>query len=121
MVWAIAILTANDKPNDKHEFFLLCIRHRPVFSVGNFLTALSGIFPLVLRPTSNEAPGQIRRNPSGGSSLRPRQRCSLLTDPRGICTSLAPCLGRKLLAANLSGFTPLTTKPSGFRLAPSGW
>src|SRR6266516_6037452 len=32
--------------------------------------------------TSNEAPGQIRRNPSGGGSFRPRRRCSLLTDPR---------------------------------------
>src|SRR5207302_9580457 len=30
----------------------------------------------------------------------------------GICASLAPCLGRKLLAANVTEFTPLTTKYS---------
>src|SRR5437867_1884764 len=28
----------------------------------------------------------------------------------GICSSLAPCRGRKLLAANATGFTPMTTK-----------
>src|SRR5438034_11495652 len=28
----------------------------------------------------------------------------------GICASLAPCLGRKLLAANVTEFRPLTTK-----------
>src|SRR2546428_11531412 len=28
----------------------------------------------------------------------------------GICSSLAPCLGRKLLAANVTGFTLMTTK-----------
>src|SRR3989441_8939708 len=28
----------------------------------------------------------------------------------GICASLAPCLGRKLLAANVIEFTPLTTE-----------
>src|SRR5437879_594556 len=31
---------------------------------------------------SNEATGQIRRNPQGGRSFSPRLRCSLLTDPR---------------------------------------
>src|SRR5437660_4774372 len=31
----------------------------------------------------------------------------------GICASLAPCLGRKLLAANVTVFTPLTTKVRG--------
>src|SRR5437016_750841 len=61
--------------------------------------------------------GQIRRNPSGGGSFRPRRRCSLLTDPRAgyarvpVRKHLAPCLGRKLLAANVTVFTPLTTKP----------
>src|SRR5437899_2325103 len=34
-----------------------------------------------LQPTSNEATGQIRRNPEGGRSFSPRLRCSLLTDP----------------------------------------
>src|SRR5256885_13934616 len=28
----------------------------------------------------------------------------------GICSSLAPCRGRKLLAANVTGFTLMTTK-----------
>src|SRR2546427_11984161 len=30
--------------------------------------------------------------------------------PLRVCSSLAPCRGRKLLAANVTGFTPLTTK-----------
>src|SRR6059036_2849365 len=31
----------------------------------------------------------------------------------GICASLAPCRGRKLLAANVTGFTPSTTQGAG--------
>src|SRR2546427_6501866 len=34
-----------------------------------------------LKPTSNEATGQSRRNPECGRSFSPRLRCSLLTDP----------------------------------------
>src|SRR2546422_8462108 len=65
---------------------------------------------------ATKPPGQIRRNPSGGGSFRPRPRCSLLTDPLPgyalvpVRKHLAPCLGRKLLAANVTEFTPWTTK-----------
>ena len=55
----------------------------------------------ILDRASNEAPGQFQRNPSGGSSFSLRRRCSLLTDPRGVCSSLAPSLGEKSLAANV--------------------
>src|SRR5438309_9142315 len=37
--------------------------------------------------------------PSGGSSFSARLRCSLLTDPRRVCSSLAPGLAEKSLAA----------------------
>jgi hypothetical protein len=35
----------------------------------------------------------------------------------GICSSLAPCLGRKVLAANVTAFTLMTTKSSPFDLS----
>ena len=56
----------------------------------------------ILDRPSNEAPGQFQRNPSGGSSFSLRLRGSLLTDPRGVCSSLAPCQHEKFLAAHVS-------------------
>ncbi len=46
--------------------------------------------------TSNEATGQIRRNPLGGRSFSPRLRCSLLTDPRWDMRVARASSGRKI-------------------------
>jgi len=58
------------------------------------------------------------RNPEGGRSFRRRRRCSLLTDPWRVCSSLAPCLRQKSLAANVNVFMFLTTKPAAVILCP---
>ena len=63
-----------------------------------------------LWPSRNKAPGQIRRNPLGGGSFWRRRRCSLLTDRWRVCSSLAPCLRQKLLAANVPVLMKRTTK-----------
>jgi hypothetical protein len=53
-----------------------------------------------LRLRSNEARSQMRRNPLGGMSFWFRLRCSLLSDPQGVCSSLTPRLIQKSIAAN---------------------
>src|SRR6058998_4095034 len=66
---------------------------------------------------SNEAPGQFQRNPEGGMSFGRRRRCSLLTDPLGICSSLAPSLPPKSIAANVELFRRHhTSEGDGFGL-----
>ncbi|MBE0541396.1 MAG: hypothetical protein IH623_08420 [Verrucomicrobia bacterium] len=62
------------------------------------------------KPTSNKATGQIGRNPEGGRAFRLRPRCLLLTDRWRVCSSRAPRLNRKSLAANGIGFLFMTTK-----------
>ena len=62
-----------------------------------------------LRPRSNNAPGQKQRNPPGGSPFCRRLRCSLLSDPYRVCSSLASRLRQKCLAANVSVFVKQTT------------
>src|SRR5438093_8676191 len=55
-----------------------------------------GAYPEVdLAPTTDAATGQIRRNPSGGSSFSARLRCSLLTDPlKGMLVARASSGGK---------------------------
>src|SRR5216117_786444 len=67
------------------------------------------------RQGSNEARTEKRRNPSGGSSIWPNRRCSLLTDPEGyarvpVRKHLAPRPGQKSLAANGVVFMKWGTK-----------
>ena len=61
---------------------------RPIWPVAR--RERGSVSAAILDRPSNEAPGQFQRNPSGGSSFSLRRRCSLLTDPRGVCSSLAP-------------------------------
>ena len=62
-----------------------------------------------LRLRSNAAPAQMRRNPPGGRSFRSSLRGSLLTDRLPVCSSLAPRLERKSLAANVTVFMTRST------------
>src|SRR5439155_76059 len=57
------------------------------------------------RPRPNSAQPFGRRFFSAQAALLAPYRST-----GGICASLAPCLGRKLLAANVTEFRPLTTK-----------
>ena len=69
--------------------------------------ARGGRIPAVGCNRRAKATGQIRRNPQGGRSFWRRLRSSLLTDLWRVCSSLAPRLRQKSLAANV-----MTTKLS---------
>jgi len=54
------------------------------------------------RQGSNKATGQVWRSPAGCRLFRRCRRCSLLTDPGRVCSSLAPWQRRKILATHVS-------------------